>query len=804
MRRNAHKCIRLYALLTLIFVSLSTLAQETKVQAADAFCFEGLSPFPISDFVEIEGVDTEQLQGMQIIISEGYDAATDQLQYENGDGIDGSFNPTTGILTLSGVNNLSAYREALTRIYFSTSAPRENARRAITTSLSNLDFLPENGHFYQYFPQASILWNPAKDSAANKRLFGLTGYLATITTRAESDFIIDRVAGSAWIGGTDEANEGTWRWVTGPEGLENGGAGRIFSGFINWNSGEPNNCCGGEDFAHMMDWTSPPGRWNDLNNDSAPVDNQYHPTGYMVEYGGMPGDPNILANITGITVLEMVAQVNISGSLSVCPNIMGVPYNVENLPGYTYEWTISGGTIASGQGTSEITVNWGDTNPAANVSVRAISDIVCEITEDFAVKINEQLEPPLPLGPTVICFTDLTVPQTYATPLTPGSDYEWKVTGGSIVSANGTNEIEILWDGPGMGGLYFTESTSTATDVCDGDSPLLTIDLRQETLPQFLLTPVSCFSGGDGAISIINYEGATPYTLIWNTGGQGVPGTTNITGLSAGSYSVDVDANGCIINIPLTITEPAELTGSMEALDARCFGESSGTATANVTGGTGSYRYVWSNGTSSTDNRLTNLAMGSYSVDVLDDNDCVLTLNFTIGEPPLLIIDEILATLVSCPEGSDGTLEALVSGGTAPYSYSWEGSIDETALATGFPRGSYQVTVTDANGCIATMTQMVEEDTPKIYLPTAFSPNGDDANETFGPSTFCPFNFQMMVYNKWGGIVFSTRSTTNRWDGTVNGQDAPIGKYTYNAAWSIEVNGELISEERRGVLQLMR
>lgn len=780
------------------------MSQDIKVEAPDAWCYDGLTPLAISGFAEILGDGTEPLQGIQVIVSEGYDAATDIITYEEADGITGAFNTGTGIMTLTGDGTIDIYRETLKRIFFSTTAARENASRSITISLSNLDFLPENGHFYQYFPQTGILWNPAKEAAANKTLFGLTGYLATITTKAESDFIIERVAGSAWIGGTDEVSEGTWRWVTGPEGLESSGAGRIFSGFLNWNDSEPNNCCGGEHFAHMMDWTSPPGRWNDLNNDSAPEGNQYHPTGYMVEFGGMPEDPDVLNNITKVTVLEMIPEVAISGSVSVCPNIMGVPYDIADLPNYSYEWTIDGGSIATGQGTHEITVNWGNTNPTASVSVRATSDIVCEVTANFDVRINEQLEPPLPLGPTVICFVDLTTPQSYSTPLTPGSDYEWKVTGGIITSANGTNEIEILWDTPGAGQLYFTESTSTATDVCDGDSPFLDIEIRLETQPQFLLSPVSCFDGSDGTISLINYQGEAPYTLTWNTGGTGTITDTSISGLTVGDYSVDIEARGCVVNFPITITEPTELTGAIEVIDARCFGESSGIGTANVIGGTGEYRYIWSNGVSGTDNVLPSLPTGDYSVDVIDENDCVLTLNFFVGEPLLLVIDDIFATLVTCPEGSDGTLEAFVSGGVTPYTYSWEGSIDVNSLATGFPKGTYELIVTDANGCIMTDTQEVEEDTPKIYLPTAFSPNGDGENDTFGPSTYCPFNFSMMLYNKWGGLVFSTQEVNNRWDGTYNGKPAPLGKYTYVAAWNILVNDKVISEERKGVIRLVR
>ena len=66
------------------------------------------------------------------------------------------------------------------------------------------------------------------------------------------------------------------------------------------------------------------------------------------------------------------------------------------LDGYNYEWTVSGGLIVAGQNTHQITVNWGDTNASANVSVRVFSGVVCDIATDIGVKVNEQLEPPLP------------------------------------------------------------------------------------------------------------------------------------------------------------------------------------------------------------------------------------------------------------------------------------------------------------------------------------------------------------------------------------------------------------------------
>ncbi|MFY0591874.1 gliding motility-associated C-terminal domain-containing protein [Roseivirga sp.] len=773
------------------------------VQGVENYCFDAKTPLTLDQLVSINGTATDLLDGIQIAISQNYSPTEDQLTYTEADGITGAYDSANGILTLSGSADLDAYNLALSRVIFTTSAT-DNAAGAkdITVSLSNLDYYPETGHFYKFFAERGILWTKALVDAENKDLFGLKGYLATITTSGENDFILARVSGTSWIGASDRTTEGDWRWVTGPEGLFDGGVGRRLSdGFTNWETDEPNNA-GGEEYAHMMDWSSPPGKWNDLADGGS--GGQFTPTGYIVEYGGQPGDPDVFSSITSTTTLDILQEVLINGAISVCPNLMGVTYTASSLVGYSYNWTVEGGTIASGQGTSEILVNWGVTNANASVSVVVSSPILCQVTTSYPVKINVQLEPPLPLGNTTVCYIDLTQPQTYNTPSTPGSDYNWFVTNGQIVSGNGTNEIQVLWDGPGSGDLYFTESTSTATDICDGDSPLLTVDLREEIVPTFDIENVKCFGGIDGSIRVSGINGLAPYTYTWNVNGQGNINDSLVTGLSAGNYSVDITSAGCTINVPFTITEPEPLSGTINVTDVLCFGESSGIAEALITGGTGDYRYVWSQQPNVNQNRLTNIPKGSYSVDIYDENDCLLTLNFNVDEPDRLIIENINATLISCPGGNDGTLEASVSGGVAPYSYSWEGSSDTSPLATGFSKGTYRLIVTDANGCTTAASQSVEEATPKILFPNAFSPNGDGMNDTFGPTTPCTIIFNMQVYSRWGEVIFSTQNAQTGWDGTLNGQAAASEKYSYIANWTIEVNGLSVSSERRGVVKLIR
>ncbi len=793
---------RLHILVCLLMLtSAFSFAQTLEVQAQDAYCYTAGQPVAISEFVTINGDNNEQLEGIQVTI-ENYDVSTDLLAY-NGSAVSSNFDSANGILTLNGQATLDEYRQIITQITFSSTDPA--SRKSINFTLSGVDFLVSTGHFYQFFAASQISWSDAKAAAEAKTIFGLQGYLTTITTQEENDFILERVSGTAWIGASDEAQEGTWRWVTGPEGEINGGLGMLLtSGYQNWNTAEPNNSGGNEHYAHMMDWTSPPGRWNDLPDGGGTDD--YEPTGYIVEYGGQTGDPDVLSSISGTTVLDPQRGVEVAGSISVCPNINGVPYTATALNGYTYNWTVDGGTIDSGQGTNQVIVNWGGTNANAKVTVEAVSDFACTTVVTYAVKINEQLEPPMPEGPDFVCYTDLVNEQTYSTPVTPGSDYDWHITNGTITSGDGTNEITVLWDGSGTGTLYFTESTRTATDVCDGDSPTLTIDLRDEIVVDMSLTHVSCYQGSDAtAVATITAGNGAVSSFVWQTGGLGRPNGNSISDLPAGDYAIDVTVDDCTINVPFTITEPTELTASFsDQNDVLCFGESNGTIRVNATGGTAPYTYSWSHDASSTGAFVQNLPEGDHSVTVTDANGCTWSDSFYTGEPDLLVIEEIYTYKVSCPGGSDGALEAVVSGGTAPYTFTWESNSETGAYAMGFSQGTYEVTVTDANGCQATGTQIVEEAIPKIIFPNAFSPNGDTENDTFGPADACPVTFQMTVFNRWGAIVYRTTDATKSWDGNFEGSPAPDGNYSYAATWIIEANEVVINGEKRGEFQLIR
>ena len=132
-----------------------------------------------------------------------------------------------------------------------------------------------NGHYYEYFGEA-VTAQKAFSLAASKSYLGMTGYLVTITSAAENAFVANTAKGAlAWIGGSDNgAAVNQWTWRNGPE------AGLAFT-YTNWAPGEPNNCCGSENYVHI-NWAGL-GLWNDHGGPGA---NAGQSNGYVVEYSG--------------------------------------------------------------------------------------------------------------------------------------------------------------------------------------------------------------------------------------------------------------------------------------------------------------------------------------------------------------------------------------------------------------------------------------------------------------------------------------------------------------------------------------
>ncbi|HSU27204.1 MAG TPA: T9SS type B sorting domain-containing protein, partial [Chitinophagaceae bacterium] len=136
-----------------------------------------------------------------------------------------------------------------------------------------------------------------------------------------------------------------------------------------------------------------------------------------------------------------------------------------------------------------------------------------------------------------------------------------------------------------------------------------------------------------------------------------------------------------------------------------CFGGSNGSIDLSVTGGTAPYTYLWSNTATTQD--LTGLIAGTYSVTVTDAVGCTTSVTVTITQPALLVASETHSNVI-CHGGSTGSIDLTPSGGVGPYTYLWSNAATTQDL-TGLIAGTYSVTVTDANGCTATVSVTITE-----------------------------------------------------------------------------------------------
>jgi hypothetical protein len=161
---------------------------------------------------------------------------------------------------------------------------------------------PSNGHYYEFVSAPGICWTAAQTAAAARTYNGLSGYLATITTAAETNFVKGRMTGNYWFGAADNVTEGSWMWKSGPEaGTTFYAAGATLPGqYSNWSLNEPNDFKNiyrpvGEDYAHFYGES---GLWNDLDEcgTSGGIG------GYLVEYGGLEACTPVLYATGTVTI----------------------------------------------------------------------------------------------------------------------------------------------------------------------------------------------------------------------------------------------------------------------------------------------------------------------------------------------------------------------------------------------------------------------------------------------------------------------------------------------------------------------
>ncbi|MGZ4068064.1 MAG: beta strand repeat-containing protein, partial [Bacteroidia bacterium] len=370
-------------------------------------------------------------------------------------------------------------------------------------------------------------------------------------------------------------------------------------------------------------------------------------------------------------------------------------------------------SITASGGTSGYTYDWTPGNPTGDgtTSVTGLSaqGYTCTITDAN--------------GCTKTQAVTITAPSAISSSMV--SQTNVACNGGSngaatITASGGTGSLTYAWSpAPGAGqgtasisGLTAQGYTCTITDAnsCTKTQAVTITAPSAISVTLVSQTNVACNGGSSGAASVSASGGTGTLTYNWNPGNPTGDGTASVTGLVAGNYSCTVtDANSCTATSTIfNITQPSALTATTTQTNVACFGNATGAASVNASGGTGSYTYTWS---PSGGNAATagSLISGNYTCTITDANSCSITKTFTVTQPSSGLSATTTQTNVACNGGNTAIASVSASGGTGSLNYTWTPSGGNASTASGLAAGNYTCTITDASSCSSIKTFTITE-----------------------------------------------------------------------------------------------
>ena len=458
------------------------------------------------------------------------------------------------------------------------------------------------------------------------------------------------------------------------------------------------SCYGANDGSIKVTVTGGTGTYNYVWNNvigNSPSGNGLPPGNYFViitDQNGCSDSSNSLVTEPPILSAIINNQTNVTcfggnnGSATITVN--------GGTPPYTYNWNIPGETAST---ISNLT--------AGNYTVTVTDATWCTTTT--GVIINQPAE--------LVVLTSST----------PGS---CNLPNGiaSVNISGGTSPFSYLWSQTGdtISSISGLSSGNYTVNVIDNNGCQKSAAVSVSNTGMFSanissIKDVSCNNGNDGSAIVNVINGTQPYSYNWQPKGGSFPLSS---GLNAGNYTVTVtDASNCTMNLSATVSEPPSLSAVVSTTHVKCSGQKNGTAKVSATGGTGVFTYQWLPGGMNTPS-IGSLDGGNYSVNVMDGNNCIISKQFIINEPPPIILNTS-TTKAGCTL-SNGSASVNVSGGTMPFTYLWSPGGSQSSSINGIAAGSYLITVTDSNSCSSTVTASVSNTTgPAASLLTSTPAN---------------------------------------------------------------------------------
>lgn len=776
------------------FVSMSQSPPQIVVEGNQLYCAE--APMPILTDISISGGEGT-LDEVFVQIATGYSLGSDELVLTgNHPQITASWSIATGLLTLTGPATYFEFENAIRDIRFQTTESNFTQDKFFSVNLGEANFLPATGHYYFYVSDLGISWTEARQAASEQTYFGLQGYLATITTPEEVQLTGEQAQGTGWIGGSDQTQEGVWRWETGPE------AGQIFwNGAVNgsapdgmfafWNNGEPNNL-GDEDYAHITD---PDigilGSWNDLPNQGDNPSSPYYPKGYVVEFGGLEGDPEI--SVSGNSVIIMpktsIATNSLCGEglaqISLTTNTDEVLwYSSETSQdvintGLTFEDYIDTNTtyfiLPLFEGCANgpripVTVNVFQIPIANDITVIQCDDEVADGLSSFNLST----------------YTDDIVrnEQGQVVPIWDISFFEDEDLNIPINSTNYTNTSnnQVIYARvfDDFTGCFNSSEVTLQVNSSDG------IESSIEVCDDFIVDGFNFFDLTEADSQILEnspVNATIGYYVTYNDAllkvNEIVNDYFNEVAYSQTVYArVDIEDTCYAINeVSLIVKDVPNITQFEEVY--YCL--NTYTETITISGGIlddipNNYAYDWSTGETTINIDVNEI--GDYQVLVTRPAGCTNRRTVRVLPSSTAVIETIEVTDVS----ENNTITVFVSG-DGEYVYALDnenGPYQDSNIFEDVAAGVHTVYVKD----IKADCGIVSEDISVLGFPKFFTPNGDTINDTWQISGFSsqfPVTATVKIFNRYGKLITILNPSNSQWDGNYNGKLLPSDDYWFEA-----------------------